>query len=67
MDPDCGASESGWVTLAFAEVGGLRGTAGAAGGPVTGARGNLRDSDATKSRHDYPLYNWCVHFDEPVL
>jgi hypothetical protein len=29
-------------------------------------RGNLRDSDATPSRHGYPLYNWCVHFDEPV-
>jgi hypothetical protein len=26
------------------------------------ARGNLRDSDATPSRHSYALYNWCVHF-----
>ncbi len=33
-------------------------------GPMTGARGNLRDSDATPSRHGYPLYNWAVHFDE---
>jgi hypothetical protein len=42
------------------------GTAGAPGGPKTGARGNLRDSDATQSRHGYDLFNWCIHFDEPV-
>lgn len=42
------------------------GTKGARSGPETGARGNLRDSDATPSRHGYALYNWCVHFDEPV-
>ena len=38
----------------------------AAAGPKTGARGNLRDSDATVSRHGYALYNWAVHFDVPV-
>ena len=38
----------------------------APGGPQTGPRGNLRDSDETKSRHGYDLFNWCVHFDEPV-
>jgi hypothetical protein len=38
----------------------------AKGGPTTGPRGNLRDSDATVSRSGDPLYNWCVHFDEPV-
>jgi hypothetical protein len=42
------------------------GTAGALGGPQTGPRGNLRDSDPTTSRHGYALYNWCIHFDEPV-
>ncbi|MBX3265000.1 MAG: hypothetical protein KF782_35335 [Labilithrix sp.] len=42
------------------------GVKGAASGPQTGARGNLRDSDATRSRTGHPLYNWCVHFDEPV-
>ena len=42
------------------------GTRGARSGPQTGARGNLRDSDATRSRSGHPLYNWCVHFDEPV-
>lgn len=42
------------------------GTKGARSGPETGARGNLRDSDPTPSRHGFPLYNWCVHFDEPV-
>ncbi len=42
------------------------GLAGARGGPTTGARGNLRDSDATASRAGYKLYNWCVHFDEPL-
>lgn len=35
-------------------------------GPTTGPRGNLRDSDPTPSRHGYLLYNWAVHFDEPV-
>jgi hypothetical protein len=39
---------------------------GAAGGPTTGPRGNLRDSDATPSRNGYALYNWCVHFLAPV-
>lgn len=29
-------------------------------------RGNIRDSDATPSRHGYPLFNWAVHFDEAV-
>jgi hypothetical protein len=42
------------------------GTLGAPGGPTTGPRGNLRDSDATASRFGYPLYNWCVHFDEAI-
>ncbi len=28
--------------------------------------GNLRDSDATPSLHEYALHNWCVHFDETV-
>lgn len=38
----------------------------AQGGPTTGPRGNLRDSDRTASRHGYPLYNWSVHFEEAV-
>lgn len=42
------------------------GTKGARSGPQTGARGNLRDSDATKSRSGKQLYNWCIHFDEAV-
>ena len=42
------------------------GTSGARGGPTTGPRGNLRDSDATPSRSGYALYNWCVHFDVPA-
>ncbi len=33
---------------------------------VSPMSGNLRDSDATASRHGYSLYNWCVHFDEVV-
>ena len=31
-----------------------------------GARGNLRDSDATASRYGFPLYNWGVIYDVPV-
>ena len=42
------------------------GTPDANAGPKTGARGNLRDSDDTPSRTGHALYNWCVHFDEPV-
>lgn len=42
------------------------GTSGALGGPMTGPRGNLRDSDATPSRDGFKLYNWCVHFDAAV-
>lgn len=35
-------------------------------GPETGPRGNLRDSDDTASVYGYDLFNWSVHFDEPV-
>lgn len=42
------------------------GTVGSNGGPISGPRGNLRDSDATQSRYGYSLFNWCVHFDEPI-
>ena len=42
------------------------GIKGAGAGPQTGARGNLRDSDATRSRTGQRLYNWCIHFDEAV-
>lgn len=40
---------------------------GVSAGPVTGPRGNLRDSDPTIARvGGAALYNWCVHFDEPM-
>ncbi len=42
------------------------GVSGALGGPTTGPRGNLRDSDATPSLHGFSLYNWCIHFQEAV-
>jgi lipoprotein-anchoring transpeptidase ErfK/SrfK len=42
------------------------GVPGQPAGAMTGPRGNLRDSDATVSLHAYPLWNWAVHFDEPV-
>jgi hypothetical protein len=35
-------------------------------GRFAGARGNLRDSDATPSQAGYPLFNWAVHFEVPV-
>ena len=31
-----------------------------------GARGNVRDSDGTVSRHGYDLHNWGIIFDENV-
>ena len=37
------------------------GISGAKGGPTTGPRGNLRDSDDTISRHGNKLHNWAVH------
>jgi hypothetical protein len=42
------------------------GTPGMVGGPRSGPRGNLRDSDATPSRSGHDLYDWCVIFDEPL-
>jgi hypothetical protein len=58
------------VTLSAAPTGANKrlryaftGTPGALGGPTSGPRGNVRDSDATPSRNGYALYNWCVHFD----
>ncbi len=61
------------ITLSAAPTGGnkrlryaMTGTTGAAAGPTTGARGNLRDSDGAVSLAAYPLYNWCVHFEEAV-
>jgi len=61
------------ITLSAVPVGGnqrltyaMNGIPGQPAGPATGARGNLRDSDATTSRHGYALFNWCVHFDEAV-
>lgn len=39
---------------------------GTNGGPTTGPRGCLRDSDNTPSRYGNELFNWCVHFDEAV-
>jgi hypothetical protein len=35
-------------------------------GSGTIARGNLRDSDPTPSASGHPLWNWSVHFDEPI-
>jgi hypothetical protein len=37
---------------------------GGGGGPLTGPRGCLRDSDPSEPRHGPNLFNWCVHFDE---
>lgn len=35
-------------------------------GPFSGPRGNVRDSDDTRSVNGYPLQNWAVHFDLPI-
>jgi hypothetical protein len=57
------------VKLSAAPVGGgktiryaMTGAAGARGGATTGPRGNLRDSDASRSRPGNKLENWAVHF-----
>lgn len=35
---------------------------GSGGGPVTGQRGNLRDSDPAVSRTGYSMYNWATNW-----
>lgn len=60
------------ITLASAPTGAGRLTYAQNQAPFTcigtprGARGNLRDSDATPSKHGYDLHNWSVHFDVAV-
>jgi hypothetical protein len=49
-------------TLRYAHTGRLN----AYGGPTTGPRGCLRDSDTTASLWGNELFNWCVHFTMPV-
>jgi len=36
------------------------------GGPSTGPRGCVRDSDATEGFSEIPLWNWLVHFEKTV-
>lgn len=75
---DCSAACSGntcscQITLASTPTGANKklryaytGTDNAAGGPTSGPRGNIRDSD-TATWQGAALYNWLVHFEEPVL
>ena len=42
------------------------GTAGNSGGPTTGPRGCLRDSDTTVGQSGVALPNWCVHFSKAM-
>ena len=42
------------------------GGSGDRGGPTTGPRGCLCDSDPAVSPNGYDLRNWCVHFSKPV-
>lgn len=42
------------------------GVAGNPAGPKSGARGCLRDSDPTPSLYGNELFNWAVHFNEPI-
>lgn len=41
-------------------------SAGNAGGPTTGPRGCVRDSDPTVGPSGLALYNWLCHFRDPV-
>ncbi|MEQ1851255.1 MAG: hypothetical protein ABMA01_06650 [Chthoniobacteraceae bacterium] len=43
------------------------GIPGNSGGPTTGPRGCLRDSDPATGYSGGNLYNWCVHFDESLM
>lgn len=42
------------------------GAVGSATGPVTGARGNLRDSTPLIGLDGQHLYKWCVHFSKKL-
>lgn len=42
------------------------GVPGRMGGRLEGPRGNLRDSDQTPSLFGNKLFDWCLHFDEPM-
>jgi hypothetical protein len=67
------AADTVQITLASAPIGGNKRIAYAMNQPSnacistpSGARGNLRDSDDTPSRHGYTLQNWTVHFTLPI-
>lgn len=75
---DCSAACSGntcscQITLSGTPTGANKklryaytGTDNNAGGPTSGPRGNIRDSD-TATWQGAALYNWLVHFEESVL
>lgn len=42
------------------------GVTGVNGGEAAAPRGNLRDTDPAPSQYGNTLYNWAVHFDEPL-
>jgi hypothetical protein len=70
---DVTAADTVTIKLAAAPTGANKrlryaftGTPKANAGPTTGPRGNLRDSDNTKSLYGFELYNWCVTFDEAL-
>jgi hypothetical protein len=39
----------------------------AGAGPTIGPRGNLRDSAPVVHSNGFPLHNWCMHFDDPIV
>jgi hydroxyethylthiazole kinase-like sugar kinase family protein len=38
----------------------------AGAGPTIGPRGCLRDSDSSVHSNNFVLYNWCMHFNDPI-
>lgn len=54
LTSDPSANNGGWLTYAPAGASG--------GGPVTGSRGNLRDSDTTVGLDGAHLYNWATNW-----
>ena len=65
-DPGNGAS------VAYAFTGAVVNGVGVGAGPTIGPRGNLRDSSTEttfypyKGTPNFPLWNWCLHFKEPI-
>jgi hypothetical protein len=64
LDGDPGAPST--QSIIYAGPASAGNATGSDGGPTTGPRGCVRDSDATEGFSEIPLWNWLVHFEKTV-